>query len=315
MNVLSEFSILTPGKLVLMGEYAVIEGAPAVAMAVNRHVVVRAGPSATGGLVALAREETVRRLGVTLGGEEFVADSAALGHGTLKLGLGSSAAVTAGAVASVFHQACLDVEDALVRTRMWDIAHAVHNEFQGSKGSGIDIAASLFGGRVVMRRPCPEAPPAFGKWLPPSGVRWVYLWTGCEASTPALLGAIRKFKDQDPREYARIVTAMNDMVERFLGEGSSQADLMLDCMHQYALLMERLGRASGAAIMDQRMNRCLAMAKQAGGAAKPSGAGGGDFIVAAFPADCDVAGFVRDVREADMSVFDLGVAERGTHVA
>jgi len=36
-----EVTASTPGKLVLLGDYAVLEGAPALVMAVNRHAKVR----------------------------------------------------------------------------------------------------------------------------------------------------------------------------------------------------------------------------------------------------------------------------------
>ncbi len=314
MSTPREWKILAPGKLILMGEYAVLEGAPAVAIAVNRYVVVERGGSTASGLVALAREQAARRIGFAPPEQDFIADSSALRYGSQKLGLGSSGAVAAGAVASVFHQAGNDIEDSEARKRMWDIAHEVHDSFQGTQGSGIDIAASLFGGRLVMRREPFSARPVFSRWTPPRGVRWVYVWTGREASTPHLLAAVRQYKAAEPLAYAKVVSDMKDIVERFLDDGSVRRTVMLECLHRYASLMERLGQSAGVPIVDARTSWVLSRARASGGAAKPSGAGGGDFVVAAFPADRNLGPFHQEIREGGMQIVDLDVAARGVHV-
>lgn len=312
MSERRRWQIRAPGKVVLAGEYAVLEGATAIVMAVDRHVMVEPGATTPGDLVAVARAETARRLGLPLPGEAFVARSSSLYAGALKLGLGSSAAVTAGAVASVYHGAGRDVEDDATRREMWSIAREVHDAIQGARGSGIDIAASLFGGMLIMRRG-PGSQPSFEPWVPPPGIRWAFVWTGQEASTRALLESVRGFKEQAPRAYSRLTGEMGDLAERMARGGTKDVAVVLEVFAGYARLLDDLGRAAGARLITPPMARLLEAARDCGGAAKPSGAGGGDIVVAAFPKDGDVARFHGEARGLGMTPLDLGCARRGVH--
>ena len=321
MNTSPRWRILAPGKLVLMGEYSVVDGAVAVVMAVDRWVSVGWGDSTPLGLVAFARAETARRLGVKVAQDDFAADSSELHAGAVKLGLGSSAAVTVGAVGSVFYEAGLDLEQGDIRTRLWDVAHEIHDGFQGKGGSGIDIAASIHGGFTMMRHNGPGVARSFTPWTPPEGIVWVPVWTGIEASTPSFLDAVRGFRTRDPDRYATLMAEMTGVSERFanvgciarsIGPGSTT--VLLDTIHQYSELMTDLGRFCGTPIVSEPMARVVAAARETGGAAKPSGAGGGDFMIAAFPVEGDVETFQRRVRREGMVPMDLGVGGRGVHV-
>jgi phosphomevalonate kinase len=97
-----------PGKLILTGEYAVLDGAPALVIAIDRRAIARRMPAkqstpySSPFLLAVARE-LATRLGddhpaarVAL---EIAVDSSAFYDGAQKLGLGSSAAVTVAATA------------------------------------------------------------------------------------------------------------------------------------------------------------------------------------------------------------------------
>lgn len=313
MSEPKRWQVRAPGKVVLAGEYAVLDGAPATVMAVDRYVLVEPGDSTPGGLVAVARAETARRLGVRLPDAPFVADSTALHSGPLKLGLGSSAAVTVGAVASVYYEVGRDVECPLTRREMWSVAHEVHDAFQGSKGSGIDIAASLFGGRLVLRRG-PDSRPSFEPWTEPPGTRWAFVWTGREASTPALVGAVRRFQESDPGAYARLSGEMAEVSEVLARRGSEGVEVVLRAFARYAHLLGELGRAAGVSLVTDSMARLIESARECGGSAKPAGAGGGDLVVAVFPQDGDVARFYEEARGLGMTPLDLRCAPRGVHV-
>ena len=95
---MTEVTASAPGKIMLGGEYAVIDGAEAVLMAVDRRAVAhlenepcRLSPFLEAAADAIAREvggaaaERARRV---------VVDSEPLRAGDVKLGLGSSAAAT-----------------------------------------------------------------------------------------------------------------------------------------------------------------------------------------------------------------------------
>src|SRR4051794_13397449 len=94
-----------PGKLILTGEYAVLDGAPAIVVAVDRRAVARRNAIPRGSspfLVAVAEEIAARRGAsdpAARAALEVSVDSAAFYHRASKLGLGSSAAVTVAATA------------------------------------------------------------------------------------------------------------------------------------------------------------------------------------------------------------------------
>ena len=169
-----------PGKVVLSGEYAVLRGAPAVAMAVDRRasVSVEEGPAETV-CVGLEGRTDTRLVDCVLDvlGEErpdarLTLDTGAFSDGPNKLGIGSSAAL---AVALVEALAPEDV-DANERLK---VAHRAHREFQQGRGSGVDVAASSAGGIIGYRME--ETSTQSIAW--PAGLNSALFWTGTSAST------------------------------------------------------------------------------------------------------------------------------------
>ncbi len=144
-----------PGKLILTGEYAVLDGAPALVIAVDRRVIATGASARCSSpfLLAVARELALRygadspsaraALRVAVDSSAFYAASDC----TQKLGLGSSAAVTVAAAALA-----LAAQGSNDRDEVLAIALAAHANAQGTKGargSGADIAAAVYGGAIV----------------------------------------------------------------------------------------------------------------------------------------------------------------------
>ena len=172
-----------PGKLILTGEYAVLDGGPALVIAVDRRVIAkrRKGPRGSSAFLLAIAETIGKRLGAddpaTKAAMEIFVDSSPLYDGTTKLGLGSSAAVTVAATALALaadHEAVplIDRQQVLaiaseahamaqaaraaettvgVRRSGADIAAGV-----GVRGSGADIAAAVYGGVIAFQRAAPE---------------------------------------------------------------------------------------------------------------------------------------------------------------
>jgi len=311
--------IRAPGKVILMGEYAVVDGSAGVVMSIDRYADLRLEPHTHGrdtrsDLVSFAREEASALLGIDASRTTAVVESSAFHCGNVKLGLGSSAAVTVCSVASVFHEAGEDVGLDATRRRMWEVARGIHNSFQGVEGSGIDIAASLFGGWTVMRNRAGGRVPEFRQWNPPDGLLLAFVWTGEEASTPKLLEAVRRFSESRPDVYGGIVDRMEDTVEAFVDDGPGSPAMVIESFHRYAALMDELGCESGTKIVTDVMAGIMAGAREAGGAAKPSGAGGGDFAVAGFSRRTDLARFLEDVRRQGMACMEFNEDREGVRV-
>ena len=127
-----------PGKLVLSGAYAVLEGATAIVAAVDRHALADGGRPAD--FVTAEVGQAVAR-GHLAAAPWF--DASALREpladgGSRKLGLGSSAAILVASLATQCREEPLG-------QAIFGPALRCHRAAQAG-GSGIDVAAACFGG-------------------------------------------------------------------------------------------------------------------------------------------------------------------------
>ena len=143
-------AVLAPGKAMLIGEYAVLEGEPAVVAAVSVYAraVLGGGSPSSPFIEAAIRETHVELLELSrsiLGPSVPHVDTSAFVQGGRKLGVGSSAAATVAAVGALLHAAGLDLSDEKIRARAYAAAKRAHDSEQGTAGSGADLWAAVHG--------------------------------------------------------------------------------------------------------------------------------------------------------------------------
>jgi hypothetical protein len=156
--------VIAPGKLVLTGAYAVLEGAPAIVIAVDRHAVAD----------------------VTSPGD---ADVSALHDASgRKLGLGSSAASMVASEGARAVARGEDPRDPLVRASIFRAVRGAHAVSQGG-GSGVDVAASVHGG--VLRYELTGGESRVHPLQLPRGLVFEAWWSGWSARTSDLLARLR----------------------------------------------------------------------------------------------------------------------------
>jgi len=238
--------VIAPGKLVLTGAYAVLEGAPAIVIAVDRHAVVD---------VASPEDVDVSALHDASG---------------RKLGLGSSAAcmvATEGARAVARGE---DPSDPLVRASIFRAVRGAHAVSQGG-GSGVDVAASVHGG--VLRYEIAGAESRVHPLKLPRGLVFEAWWSGWSARTSDLLARIAAFKERSPNALESLVSlACTAAVHVETGDTHA----FVRTARAYGRGLFALGQAADAPIVLPGFAELAAMAEREDGAFLPSGAGGGD---------------------------------------
>jgi phosphomevalonate kinase len=261
-----------PGKLVLVGEYAVLDGAGGVVAAIDRGVRCTVYDSDRLEVQAPGDDSYARAAldGAPPGRYVFEDARPVVLPGGGKAGFGgSAAAVVAGRLAAGL---------ALER------AAAVHSQVQGG-GSGIDVFASVRGG--VRRFPHGEEVEA-----PP----FLAVYSGQAAATGQ---RVARYRAWDGRE--RFVDESRALVAAFAAEP------LRVVTEAYALVCA-MARDAGIAYDLEAFRAIARIAAEHGGAAKPSGAGGGDVAVVLAPGAEILAAIGRAVTRAGLVAIDVAVA-------
>ncbi|MEX1366846.1 MAG: hydroxymethylglutaryl-CoA reductase, degradative, partial [Nannocystaceae bacterium] len=222
-----------------------------------------------------------------------VVDTGPFYVGQRKLGLGSSAAVTAAVVG--YHLAAhgLDPADPQVQRDALALAMAAHAEAQGGGGSGGDVAAAVLGGtlRFEQGKGTPVTP------LP--GLHLAFVDSGYAAITSDLVRRVRQAERAQPDRYATAMKVLAEASRSFiaafvLGADEDPASITpavlterfatirrAVAMHNEGLgLLQQMAQAT---FITPEIATIIAEAEAAGLTAKPSGASGGDLVVVLAP--------------------------------
>jgi phosphomevalonate kinase len=308
--------VVAPGKVFIMGEYAVLDGAPAVVAAVGRFAVGQFIPGNGGEspFVDEAVRVTLEGLGeraAALPVGSVLVDSSGFSADGRKLGLGSSAAVTAASVGAMLEMAGLPI--AANRDFCFTLAENAHRQAQGGIGSGADVAAAVHGGLLQFRRPPGGYPITERLQLPPD-LRIVIFAEGKSASTPDLVRGVRSFAERNPSGYASALRPLREQAELFaeaFAEG--KVEDLLAAARTFGSAMGELGMRSGVPIVTTRFEIAANLAINLGGVAKPSGAGGGDIGVGLFGDEGAARTFASRVEQLGLRVLDVPIEMKGVH--
>jgi len=273
--------VVAPGKVVLTGAYAVLDGAPAIVAAVNRYAVA---DGSAGGVDVRALHDDDGR----------------------KLGLGSSAASL---VASLALQAVACGEDprsSQARGEIFRAARAAHAREQGG-GSGVDVAASVFGG--VLRYAIGLAEPVIEAVELPPGVVLAVYWGGASARTSSLRARVDALKAKG--RHGTVFDRLRDLAGRAAASvADGNARTFVASASAYGGALGALGLAADAPIVLPACAELAAIAAGEEGAFLPSGAGGGDVAVWLGTAPPS-ASFDRRARALDLRPLTLSIDRGG----
>ena len=314
-----------PGKAVVWGEYAVLEGAPALVMALDRYATTRLEPSsqqwrldATGfestahltaaELMALPPGEgsgvagLIRAVIAALGDpplpdgalvhtdtRSFHAESGVTGSGE-KLGIGSSAAICTAA--------CAAMAEFLDRPFDPSVPLAAHRLLQGKAGSGLDVAAACRGG--VIRFQSGQA--SLAQW--PGHLHFRYFWVGNAAKTTEHLA---RFGDWRTSADTSTLDALCQASERLFDSPD------LPHLAEYVARLQAMDEAAGLGIYSAGHHRLHELANCSQVVYKPCGAGGGDIGIAISDNPSNLDELTALAGQDDFLTLDLEIAAHGVH--
>lgn len=288
-----------PGKVVLSGAYSVLEGAPALVSAVDRYVLADS---------ERPPERVTPEVLAAIGAAQAPhVDASALRAHDRKLGLGSSAAILVASLA-----ACSS--DELTAAALGELerrARQAHQKAQGG-GSGIDVAAAVWGGTLLCRRTPDAALGVEAVALPPGLV--IEVWSSdTESSTPAMLGSVRRLASERPDLHRSIFDTLRAGAERALkAVRAADTDDFVSALAAQGAAMSELGDAAGEPIVTPSLKQLTPIASAEGGALLPSGAGGGDISlwVARRPSSDAFRELAQSLRHSRLT---LQLHARGVH--
>jgi len=322
-----------PGKIVLCGEYAVLEGAPAICMAVDRraHVeiyetdndvqcVVTSGyfegkwtyrvrnnrdidwldGEPPGGGLGLLREawrttNSKDAFDIRLDTREFVdPDSRS------KLGLGSSAALTAALVTALL-KATNGSRDAAAE------AAKAHSRLQHGQGSGVDIAASL-DGSIIEYRMNDSASWRYVPW--PEGLEYAVYWSGRPVSTTEKLEKFHEARRRtgSAESMARLYACAESVAKAW--SAGNNADLLAE-LGSYVDALMRFGVDHELGIFDAGHEYLAEATRDRDVVYKPCGAGGGDIGIALATDRQAIEEFTGVAEKSGYRLLDVALDTRG----
>lgn len=343
-----------PAKLMLVGEYAVVEGAPALVAAVNRRVRVvleeRDGEGwayrtdAAGGVertlyldadgrlvdgrgraalddpatrllsVALAESLETRDTRLPLGLAVEIESRALHADGDGQKLGLGSSAAVMVALGAALRRLGGAPADVVKPAEALRLDLAAHRRLQDGRGSGADVAASHHGGVIRFHRTDDSTVRCRSVHMPDNLFLRCF-WTGRSASTAAFLAKAEAWRAQAPGAWEAHMTHLTAVsTEAADAFEKANTHAFLAACEHYAEGLEHLGTALQAPIVSGPHRRLRALAHAAGAVYKPSGAGGGDIGVA-FGVDPEgLSRMARDAAGAGYPTLTIDVDPLGVEV-
>ena len=302
-------SVSAPGKLFLLGEYAVLEGAPALLLAVDRRVTVTVAPSsddrwhlstlglstpgltspdldtadltleADGSIPAGVDVGTRERLNVFDAVRRAVGDAVPV-EGALSVTIDSTAFSAAGhklglgssaAVATALTAALLVAAGrSPSREEIRILATQAHRSAQRGAGSGGDVASSSYGGLIGYVQD--TAPVSL---VLPQDLQIMAVVTGTGSSTTNLVGRVGQYAARDPDLYRADMARLAALAHR-AQDAMGSAETFLALAADYFGALAELDAHASAGIVSEHHRQLHSLAADLGGVFKTSGAGGDD---------------------------------------
>ena len=215
--------------------------------------------------------ETLKPCSIEIDTDDFYFESSK--H---KLGLGSSAAMTVGLIDSIYKFNEYEIRN---KEELFEMALQAHFEAQGKTGSGIDIAASAFGGVGIYSKT--EKNFSFKHIKLPQDLYVIPIWTGSSTSTPQFVSKTKQLKIRNSDKYNQIMDYLSKLSRQGCDKLSNNNSFgFMDIVSEYFSTLDNLGKSAGIPIISDVHKEIAGLVKSCYGFYKPSGAGGSDIGIA-----------------------------------
>jgi len=291
-----KITVSAPGKLVLFGEHAVVYGRPCIVTAMDQRIKVTIERSKTNDFFLDAPDVKIKnyRKPISDLGRNDIPRGTIFVEMALKnilnyikykdrfgfnistksefsalLGFGSSSASTACIIKGISE--ILKVK--ITNKQIFDISYKTVMDIQ-KKGSGVDIAANIYGGTVYFV--------TGGKIIKPLNINNLPLivgYSGIKADTVTILNQVRERFLDKPGQLNKIYDSIGNLVE-----DAKKALIKNDWEKAGNLMNKNQKYLSLLGVSIPKLDNMINAAIEAGAyGAKLSGAGGGDCMIAVGP--------------------------------
>jgi mevalonate kinase len=192
----------------------------------------------------------------------------------LKLGLGSSAAVTVSLITGLLSANIIE-PDEISPEQIMKLAMDSHKTAQGSIGSGVDIVAAVYGGIIKYQIKNKEI--SFKQIPFPKDLYYLTVWSGKSASTPGYVDKFNKYKKERPDSFKELVNEMTYVSSNGIDAfENGNVQNFLKYYDDYFHLLNRLNTELAMPVITREHQEIYDIARANDSFYKSSGAGGGD---------------------------------------
>jgi len=291
-----------PGKIILSGEYAVLDGEPAISMAIDRRAVVTLDDNPDGecnlSTPGFSGSDQYRIVDAVCGdarpAKNLVLDTRAFAVDGDKIGIGSSAALSVALIAGLNESGDV-LNEALL----------AHHTFQGGAGSGVDVATAVQGGLIEFEMRTRTVSSL--AW--PSGLYMRVIWTGVPTSTEAKLEKLAAQATRPSR--SALLLAASRMAKAWR---SGSTDRIMADYITYIDVLRQFGVDHDLGIFDAGHDQLTDAAMLGDLVYKPAGAGGGDIGILFGRSEAELDAFVTSHNELIHGVLQCALDPVGVRV-
>lgn len=239
-----------------------------------------------------------------------------------KYGLGSSAAVTVATIKALnnFYQTDLSKE------QIFKLAALAHLDVQGNGSLG-DIAASVYGGWIsyksfdkewinaarrnmditeLINQNWPDL--NIAKLTAPSNLKLLIGWTQSPSSTSKLVDKVELSKAKKSKDYQYFLQESYKCVNQIQkGFEDNDFSLIMKNIDKNRQLLNFLSNFSGIEIETSKLRKMIEIANKYNGAAKTSGAGGGDCGIVIIDKNSLISDLINEWEKNDIKLLNLQI--------